>query len=637
MNTKGLLFKLTALIMALTFVFVIVFSYYSIFQGLWVKNDYKQVAALFDLEDMSISGTGVMSRFLPLLEQNEHTSGFVHIPNTGIQYPVMQTIDNPHYYSNHDFGKKGSRFGTPYFNENNLLLIDNFNYIIYGNNTNDGQMFSDLTKYAGPDYYANAPVVYMSTLFEEHPYKIFAAFVADSDVDYQRTGFYDADEFLLYAAEARMRSLITTPVEVEENDSLLTLVCPYGEYSGARFVVLARRVREMESVMDSYESATVQENPLMPKRWYTLKGLPQPEYQSKFVLEKKQDPPESTTTSYDTVSSEPETVSSEPVSSRTSLPQSSSKASVTSSKKPSSSSSKVPSISPSKPIEDKPGETSVPSSTPSAVAPPVTLGNLTVSNSTGQKITGTPEVIISQIVEAEIGGSFETEALKAQAVAAYSYFLANGAASGSAPYSPLKTPTTKTTNAVKSVLGKVVTYKDKDKDKVAATYFYAMSAGFTALPQDIWNSSLGYLTTSVESKEPVDNPNVYFESEYTITAADLAKKLSVDLNAVPDHAKLVTITKKDARNLYVVTVNIATKGSQKGNSFRSSVGSTLLRSPAFDIQYNEENDSFTFSVKGFGHGVGMSQRGANEYAKLGWTYDRILNHYFQNIKIEQVT
>jgi len=59
----------------------------------------------------------------------------------------------------------------------------------------------------------------------------------------------------------------------------------------------------------------------------------------------------------------------------------------------------------------------------------------------------------------------------------------------------------------------------------------------------------------------------------------------------------------------------------------------LLRSAAFTIDYNASTDEFIFTVRGYGHGVGLSQYGAQLYAVQGKDYKWILNHYFSNIKI----
>ena len=58
-----------------------------------------------------------------------------------------------------------------------------------------------------------------------------------------------------------------------------------------------------------------------------------------------------------------------------------------------------------------------------------------------------------------------------------------------------------------------------------------------------------------------------------------------------------------------------------------------LRSTDFDIDINE---NIKITTRGYGHGVGMSQNGANEMAKQGYTYDQILKYYYQNINIENL-
>ena len=68
----------------------------------------------------------------------------------------------------------------------------------------------------------------------------------------------------------------------------------------------------------------------------------------------------------------------------------------------------------------------------------------------------------------------------------------------------------------------------------------------------------------------------------------------------------------------------------KGTEVRSLLN---LRSTDFDIEINE---SIKITTKGYGHGVGMSQYGANEMAKNGSTYEEILKHYYNNIEISKI-
>ena len=78
-------------------------------------------------------------------------------------------------------------------------------------------------------------------------------------------------------------------------------------------------------------------------------------------------------------------------------------------------------------------------------------------------------------------------------------------------------------------------------------------------------------------------------------------------------------------------VELAEKLQVKGNSIYGTLG---LRSGAYTVTYNAENDTFTFNVKGHGHGVGMSQVGAKGYANQGWDYKKILQHYYKGVVIK---
>ena len=642
-STKGLLFKLTSLFMVLTFLFIAVFSYYAFFQGKVNDQSYAEVVKLFDAKDMSVSNNGVMSRFLPLLSKNSHTSGFIDVPQTNIYYPVMQSPDDPHFYANHDFYKASNKFGTPYFSSENNILVDNFNYIIYGNNTNDGQMFSDLLKYSDPSFYEKAQVVNLSTLYIEQKYIVFAAFIADQSINYCKTGFYDDIEFLNYIDESNRRSLIKTEVEVLGDDSMLTLVCKSDEYEGAKFVVLARRVRDYESYTDILGSASLSESPLMPDRWYSINAKPKPDYVPKFLSDEDsypnsgfEDPPESLTheSSQNNSSSE----SPELPSNGSSITEPSSNKSSSSQKASSGVSSKTSSAAVSSSVKSqtsstvKPPSSSSPpvSSSVSSVppTPPPVLGQISVKNQSagGAVVTGTPEYVIAMVVEGEMGASFHEEALKAQTIAAYSWLLANGAATGGAPGAPMKTAAQKTINAVNAVIGKTVKYGGK----TIASYYFAMSAGRTANPEDIWGNSLAYCK-SVDSS--VEKNVINFETTKTFTASYIAQILGVDINKVSDRSKLIEIKARDANNLYVKTVSVATAASISGTGLRDKFGTSVIRSPAFGLSYDKAKDEFTFTVNGYGHGVGLSQHGANEYAKQGRDYMWILNHYYTGITV----
>lgn len=247
----------------------------------------------------------------------------------------------------------------------------------------------------------------------------------------------------------------------------------------------------------------------------------------------------------------------------------------------------------------------------------------------GAYIKGDYMDIIPYIVEAEMGGGFSMEALKAQAVAAYCWLINAGSTKGSAPAVPLKNPTGNAIDAASAVNGQKVMYGGE----TAQTYYYAISAGYTANCKDVWYADIPYLRAVNSS---VDKDYDGFKTTVTYSASELQSRVSdtygVNLSGI-SKSKWFSI-KYDENDAYVRSVTIGGSKQVTGSSFRDELLDYELRSTAFKIKYNKSSDTFTFTVRGFGHGVGMSQVGANFYAKQGWTYKEILTHYYPGTSVQ---
>ena len=245
------------------------------------------------------------------------------------------------------------------------------------------------------------------------------------------------------------------------------------------------------------------------------------------------------------------------------------------------------------------------------------LGTIRVYNlATGRTVTGNVFDIISQVVQNEMG-SFHQEALKAQAVAAYSFILHENNA-GRTPSLRLKAATSAVEKATKAVLGEYLAYNGK----AAFTPFYATSAGATNSSADVWGGSYPYLV-SVDSS--VDENAKNYEVQKTISVDKVRDLLEdyfddIELSDDPDDWFEVLSYTDGGYNKKMRAGDKTTTG----RILRESVLS--LRSAAFEWECDGED--FVFTTYGYGHGVGMSQTGANEYAKDGWTYDEILDHYY---------
>lgn len=220
-----------------------------------------------------------------LLKQNGDFKGWVSIRGTNIDNPVYQAKDND-YYLNHNQNKQKSDYGALYFDCNNKISAFNCdkNLVIYGHHMKDGTMFADLRHYKSLSFYKAHPTVKLTTLYGEGTYKIYAAFVlnAKSEDDggnmynIYKKDFSNETAFNAWVEEARERSVIITDVDVNHQDDILTLVtCDY-DFDNARFVVMARKIREGESTIIETFDAKANPNPRYPKRWYDERNLKYP-------------------------------------------------------------------------------------------------------------------------------------------------------------------------------------------------------------------------------------------------------------------------------------------------------------------------------------------------------------------------
>jgi len=185
------------------------------------------------------------NKYAELYAQNSDFIGWLRIDGTGIDYPVMQSKDDPDFYLKHNFSKEYSRFGIPYMQENCGLSSDNI--IIYGHNIKSKSMFNELTEYKNKAFYTAHKYITFDTLDEQRTYEVIATFktVAYSDSGFQYYDFVNAntaEEFDDYVAKSRALSFYDTGVAAEYGDKLLTLsTCEYSQKNG-RFVIVAKLI-----------------------------------------------------------------------------------------------------------------------------------------------------------------------------------------------------------------------------------------------------------------------------------------------------------------------------------------------------------------------------------------------------------
>lgn len=187
-------------------------------------------------------------KYADIYAANNDFVGWITIPGTNIDYPVMQTVDNPNFYLKHSFEKSYSDYGVPYVQEDCSIDLSD-NTVIYGHHMKNGTMFSDLCKFESEDFYAEHKTVSFDTLGGYGDYEIIAVFktVAYSEQGfkyYHFVGAHDEAEFNAYVEKCKELALYDTGVTAEYGDKLITLsTCEYSQTNG-RLVVVAKKTAE---------------------------------------------------------------------------------------------------------------------------------------------------------------------------------------------------------------------------------------------------------------------------------------------------------------------------------------------------------------------------------------------------------
>lgn len=223
-----------------------------------------------------------------LLDINSQVVGWVTIPDTNIDYVVAQNEDDTLYsqkYLYKDIYGNYSGYGT---------ILEDFrskgggnakNIILHGHNMLDGSMFANLMHYGGTtgdlDFYQSHPIIEFDTPEYDADWEIISVYKTNTEESQGEffnylTGEFASDaEFMNYIYLVRARSLINTPVKVNEDDQIITLsTCSY-EFSEFRTVVVARRMRQGEARAD-FSKATLNPNPLWPDIYYNQNGGTKP-------------------------------------------------------------------------------------------------------------------------------------------------------------------------------------------------------------------------------------------------------------------------------------------------------------------------------------------------------------------------
>ncbi len=190
---------------------------------------------------------GMLKGYEEIYGMNDHTVGWIKMEGTPMNYPVMQTPNDPNYYLYRSFDKTDSARGSIYAREVCDINEPSDNITIFGHNMADGSMFACLHNYINKNAWDNNSLIFFDTLYEYHTYKIFAVFKTSANIGqgFSYHQFVDAEneaEFDAFVAKCKELSFYDTGITPVYGDKLICLsTCEYTLDNG-RLVVAAVRI-----------------------------------------------------------------------------------------------------------------------------------------------------------------------------------------------------------------------------------------------------------------------------------------------------------------------------------------------------------------------------------------------------------
>ena len=243
------------------------------------------------------------------------------------------------------------------------------------------------------------------------------------------------------------------------------------------------------------------------------------------------------------------------------------------------------------------------------------------------------EEYIIGVVAGEMPASFEMEALKAQAVASRTYAIYKQeqnktltTTTGDQVYITIEEMKDKWLNEYDYYYNKIKTAVNETENiimtknnKVFKSYYFAMSNGETADSKTVFKES-----TIKSVSSPWDNETL---NKFIVTTTFTKEEIKNKLN-IPDITTLEILNRDSTNRVEEIKVN---DKKLSGIEFRNLL---KLRSTDFSIEIKD--NIYSITTKGYGHGVGMSQYGANGMAKEKYTFKEILKHYYQDIEFKEL-
>ncbi|OPF50651.1 SrtB family sortase [Clostridium baratii] len=218
-------------------ILAIIFSLYKVISKV---SDYKESKNTYEKIQEVKNNSDKFSE--ELIKINEDYKMWIEVPNTNIDYPVVQGNDND-FYLNHDFNKKESSSGAIFIDYKNNIDKDK-NIIIYGHNMRNKSMFQNLMKFKEEAFWKENNKIILTIDGKRCEYEIFSSYISNAkDVDF-KINFKSEDGYLKYIDDIKKKSTFSRDMNIKSDDRIITLsTCSYEE-DDARMIIHGKLKKE---------------------------------------------------------------------------------------------------------------------------------------------------------------------------------------------------------------------------------------------------------------------------------------------------------------------------------------------------------------------------------------------------------
>lgn len=204
------------------------------------KSDFKNLADVVNSSETTENDNTLQAssrNLLPLFKKNSDCIGWICIPDTAVDYPVMYTPQEPQKYLHRNFDGEYSVSGVPFLDGASVPECDNL--IIYGHNMRNGTMFSDVTNYKDKAYCEKHPFIEYETADGLKIYQVFAVVCLKKTDEWYSFSYFESEEQYQNAiAKIKDRTLYDTGIEPQYKEQMLTLSTCFGGSRDSRIIVI---------------------------------------------------------------------------------------------------------------------------------------------------------------------------------------------------------------------------------------------------------------------------------------------------------------------------------------------------------------------------------------------------------------